>query len=165
MEIILKNFDNTDVIYDNLTNKLVSDNIFTFYDILNNTKDIKDEKSVVRKSYTYPDTIAYLLNSPEISSCFSYDVYNSFFKTILKSDNCENIIKNLKETKKDEIMKAFNYIIKVDSITTEETKEKITKILSENGFETKTDGKKRSKRRKSKKRSKRRSSKRKSKKY
>jgi hypothetical protein len=107
MEIILKNFDNTDVIYDNLTNKLVSDNIFTFYDILNNTKDIKYS----RKSYTYPDTIAYLLNSPEISSCFSYDVYNSFFKTILKSDNCGNIIKNLKETKKDEIMKALKFMM------------------------------------------------------
>jgi len=90
MEIILKNFDNTDVIYDNLTNKIVSDNIFTFYDILNNTIDIKYS----RKSYTYPDTIAYLLNSPEISSCF-YDVYNSFFKTILKSDNCENIIQKI----------------------------------------------------------------------
>ena len=107
MEIILKNFDNTNVIYENLTNKLVSDNIFTFYDILNNTKDIKYS----RKSYTYPDTIAYLLNSPEISSCFSYDVYNSFFKTILKSDNCENIIKNLKETKKDEIMKALKFMM------------------------------------------------------
>jgi hypothetical protein len=110
MEIILKNFDNTDVIYENLTNKLVSDNIFTFYDILNNTKDIKYS----RKSYTYPDTIAYLLNSPEISSQLSY---NSCFKTILKSDNCDDIIQKLKETKKDEIMKAFNYIIIFDHIT------------------------------------------------
>jgi len=133
MEIILKNFDNTDVIYDNLTNKLVSDNIFTFYDILNNTKEIKYS----RKSYTYHDTIAYLLNSPEISSCFSYDVYNSFFKTILKSDNCENIIQKLKETKKEEIMKTFNYIITFDHITDVKTKEKITHILLNNGFEIK----------------------------